>query len=91
MTFCTKTNGMKLMAKYKLHYLLWIICLSVTQHALSQEKIDTNATIVVEKNQEAEIAYNRGIKNFNNKEYQAAIVNFSEAIKYKSNFAKAYK
>jgi tetratricopeptide (TPR) repeat protein len=49
-----------------------------------------DSTLVVLENQDAELAYNRGIENFSNKAYQEAIQAFTEAIKFKPDFNKAF-
>jgi len=66
--------------------LLMFTCTGFT--VIAQVRDDT--TLVVAENQEAEVAYNKGIENYKNKLYQEAINNFTEAISYKVDFAKAY-
>ena len=53
-------------------------------------QIDTMATLVVSDNQEAELAYNKGVENYKLKNFDKSIENFTNAIKRKSNFYQAY-
>ena len=57
--------------------------------SLAYSQID-DTTLVVAENQEAELAYNEGIKNFSKKKFRQALANFEQAIKFKPNFDKAY-
>src|SRR6056297_169996 len=52
--------------------------------------IDPSSTLVVAENQEAELAYNKGLELFSQKKYSDAIDKFNEAISFKKDFAKAY-
>ena len=51
---------------------------------------DTVNTIVVEANQEAELAYNKGISLMGEKQYKEAVAQFEEALKYNAQFRQAY-
>ena len=64
------------------------LLLSSTLSVLSQEN-EVN-TLVVEANQEAEIAYNQGITFMDTKQYQDAITQFEKALQYNNEFRQAY-
>ncbi len=56
----------------------------------AQAQDDGLQTVIVAGNQEAELAYNKGIENFKKKKLDEAVRFFTEAISYKVDFAKAY-
>lgn len=58
--------------------------------AVSQAVIDTAATIVVDADQDAELAYNKGIELYSAKQYSEAVKSFSDAIAVNPKFVKAY-
>ena len=64
------------------------LLLSSTLSVFSQEN-EVN-TLVVEANQEAEIAYNQGITFMDTKQYQDAITQFEKALQYNNEFRQAY-
>ncbi|HPY81737.1 MAG TPA: tetratricopeptide repeat protein, partial [Bacteroidales bacterium] len=73
--------------KQKILFVFASLCLTST---VFSQQIDTASTVVVEQNQEAELAYNQGITHLTNKEYTEAIAQFNEALKYNPRFTRAY-
>ena len=53
-------------------------------------QIFDDPTLVAAENQEAELAYNLGVTQFGNGEYEKALESFGKSISYDGNFAKAY-
>ncbi len=50
----------------------------------------SDSLIVTAENQEAQLAYNNGVKLFSAKNYAAAEKKFTESIRYDANFVSAY-
>ncbi|HRS19254.1 MAG TPA: tetratricopeptide repeat protein, partial [Bacteroidales bacterium] len=59
-------------------------------HIMLNAQTETINTIVIEQNQEAELAYNNGIQLLNAQQYGQAIQQFELAIRYNPQFLKAY-
>ncbi|HPH16382.1 MAG TPA: tetratricopeptide repeat protein, partial [Bacteroidales bacterium] len=74
----------------KIKKLIVLCCIMCGIQSIITAQIDTISTIVVEQNQEAELAYNNGIQYLNTEQYSLAVQQFELAIRHNPQFIKAY-
>ena len=71
-------------------YSTLFLAFSVFSGTVAGQTSEGDSTVVIVSGQEAALAYNQGITEFNGGDYNAALKSFSSAISYNGKFFQSY-